>query len=235
MENLTSEDFETFEEYEDYLSKKPSAPAKKVGGSAILNIKVVNATGVAQTMELFNPNASIALTGNLQVTTLTPFTIADVASVLVNNTAPTPDFPLNKVAFNEFGNLQYQSLAGGVDQVMTISCTNNGVTYRQIFESCKTMRFRIYKCLYSFVADPQADNGINFFYKSTFGKQSNNEITPSAFKDPINPQTKLLNVQANWLIDCESGLTQTINIGETVSMQLYIDNIDRGSQVWAKR
>ena len=225
MENLTSEDFESYEDYEDYVMRKKGGSAQPFSklGTALLNIKIVNATGAAQTVELFNPNASVALINNPAVSALNPFTAADVADALVNG------FPTNTILFDLSGNLIY-NIAGGI---MTTSVTNSGVTYRQLFESCKTMRFRIWQIMYGFIADPQADNGINFFYRSTFGKQNNNEITPSAFKDPINPQTKLLKVPVNFNIDCESGITQVINIGETVSMQMYIDKVERGL-AWPK-
>lgn len=225
MENLDLSDFESFEDYEDYIkNKKPmTRPVAKLP-TAKLNIKIVNNTGAPQVVELFNPNASVALVNNPAVSALNPFTGADVADALVNG------FPVNTILFDANGNLIY-NIAGGL---MTVSCTNNGVSYRQLFESCKTMRFRIWQINYSFVSDPQADNGINFFYRSTFGKQSNNEITPSAFKDPINPQTKLLKINSDFRIDCESGLQQTINIGETVGMQMDIDLIERG-MVWQKR
>lgn len=223
--NYTAEDFESFEQYEDYVKGKKGSPASAAAASrqalpkALLNIKVVNNTGAAQVLELFNPNASVALVNNPAVSALNPFTAADVVALNTNNL----------IYFNRVGNLVYDVAAG----LMTTSITNNGVSYRQLFESCKTMRFRIEKCMYSFVNDPQADNGINFFYKSTFGKQSNNEITPSSYKDPINPQTKLLDCRVNWLIDCESGIQQTINIGETVGMSMFMNGIERGL-VWPK-
>lgn len=225
-DNLNFSDFETYEDYEDYVkNKRTSAPKVSVAKlpTAKINIKIVNATGAAQIVELFNPNASVALVKNLSISSLNPFTAADVADALVNG------FPVNHIMFDVNGNLIY-NIAGGL---LTVSCTNNGVSYRQLFESCKTMRFRINQINYSFIADPQADNGINFFYRSTFGKTANNEITPSVFKDPINPQTKLLKVAADFKIDCESGISQLINIGETVGMSMDIDNIERGL-VWSK-
>ena len=209
FENMEPENFENF-------AKKPN-PIKKA--SAILNLKIVNNTGAAQVVELFNPNASVALINNPAISTLNPFTAADVTAANTNNL----------IYFNRAGNLVYDVAAG----LMTTSCTNSGVTYRQLFESCKTMRFRIYKIMYTSVSDAQAENGLNFFYRSTFGKQTTNEITPSSFRDPINNQTKLLKMEADFRIDCESGLSHRIEIGETVTLNLYIDNIDRGV-IWPK-
>lgn len=234
-ENLTADNFDSFDDYENYLKKKKSIGMSKSSlpmdsnplkrdGNALLNIKIVNATAAVQNLELFNPNSSVALINNPAVSALNPFTAADVVAVNTNNL----------IYFNRAGGLVYDVAAG----LMTTTITNNGVTYRQLFESTKTMRFRIWRCKYSFVNDPQADNGINFFYNSTFGKQTTNEITPSNFKAPINPQTKLLDMGGegtalNWLIDCESGIRQNINIGETVGMALSLNGVERGL-VWPK-
>lgn len=221
MENIDNENFESYEDFEEYENAKGKSAPKKVGGTAMLNIKITNNTGANQTIELFNPNASVALVNNPTISALNPFTAADVTAVNTNNL----------IFFNRAGNLVYDVAAG---QMIT-SITNNGVTYKQLFESTKTMRFRITKCLFNPTAEAQLDNGINFFYKSTFGKQTNNEITPSNFRDPINPNAKLMKMTPlNWLIDCESGLSFVVNAAELVlTMTLHIDNIQRGA-VWAK-
>lgn len=229
MENLTNEDFESYEDYEDYedYQSKKSAPAPKLGGNAMLNLKVVNNIAAANTIEIFNPNASVAIINNPSVSALNPFTAADTADAVVGIN-PSPALT---IFFDINGNLVYTGV--GALQ-MTLNVTNTNVSYRQLWESCKTMKFRIYQCMFESVNTPQGNNGISFFYRSTFGKVQTNEITPSSFKDPINPQGRLFKMKTNWQIDCESGLTQSIESGETVTYQLYIDNIQRGL-IWNKK
>ena len=180
---------------------------------AQLSVKVVNGTSGTQNIELFNFLRSIVSIYNAAVTTSNPSQAYTNVSV---NTGTGLAITADRVYFNETGDLVIE-LAGGTKT--TISCQT--VPYRTLFEGSAVLPFKVSKFRYSFTTDPQMDEEIVMFKKTIFGKYTENRISPRAYLDPNQQQSKVVDIPIGFEVNAESGLQQNILSGETVSFNLF--------------
>lgn len=205
--------------YDDTYTGKPN-PTKAmafptsswVKTSGYFVVRVVNAIGAAQTVELFNSlNNGVFVTSTL-TPTLNPFTFSNRAVANANST----------IVFAANGD-SILTTAGGV--ILTISCSQ--IPYRTLLETLKFYRISIRETKMTFTNEPQLDNDINYTEKTFLGKNNTNTFTPRAFFKDAQFQSKQVTMTQPYIIDGERGLNFTCNSGETMSFSFYLDKLQK--------
>lgn len=207
---------DTYDDTEDEYKGK-SNPSKNashsvgwVRTSGYFVVKIVNAIGAAQVVELFNSLANGAYVINPLTPTLNPFSFANRAAANQNST----------IVFEHNGNMTYTTAAGGI---LTISC--NQIPYKVLLETLKFYRISIKETKMTFTNEPQLDNDIYYTEKTFLGKDNKNTFTPRAFFKDGQFQSKQVTMLQPYIIDGERGLNFTVNSGETMSFSFYLDKM----------
>lgn len=213
---------ETYDDtYDDTYTGKPNMsknlPNNPSGNAWIKTsgyfvVKIVNAIGAAQVVELFNSLNNGANVISPLTPTLNPFTFSNRAAANANST----------IVFAANGD-QIYTAAGGA--ILTISC--NSIPYRTLLESLKFYRISIRETKMTFTNEPQLDNDINYTEKTFLGKNNTNTFTPRAFFKDAQFQSKQVTMTQPYIIDGERGLNFNCNSGETMSFSFYLDRMQK--------
>lgn len=175
-------------------------------------VRIVNAIGAAQIVELFNSLNNGAFVVSPLTPTLNPFTFSNRSAANANST----------IVFAANGD-QIYTTAGGV--ILTISC--NSIPYRTLVETLKFYRISVKEMKVTFTNEPQLDNDINYTEKTFLGKNNTNSFTPRAFFKDVQFQSKQVTINQPFILDGERGLNFTCNSGETMSFSFYLDRMQK--------
>lgn len=205
--------------YDDSYTGKPN-PSKNMGiptsswvrTSGYFVIRIVNAIGAAQVVELFNSLNNGGFVTSTLTPTLNPFTFSNRAAANANST----------IVFAANGDQIYTTAAGAI---LTISC--NQIPYRTLLETLKFYRISVKDTKMTFTNEPQLDNDINYTEKTFLGKNNTNTFTPRAFFKDAQFQSKQVTMTQPYIIDGERGLNFTCNSGETMSFSFYLDKMQK--------
>ena len=191
------------------------APMRKAVSSqplAQFTLTIVNALGVKVVVELFNYLRSIAFVNNPNISAYNPFTALDVASANANSL----------VYFDRTGKLIIQDAAG---LKCTISCVQ--FPYRSLFEASSRFPLLLNNIKMNVLTDAQIDNDIIHVTNTFLGGTKRNPISPRTFFKETQFQSKIVNIPVGCLIDAEKGLETSVEIGETVTYNMYLRRYEK--------
>ena len=130
------------------------------------------------------------------------------------------------VSFTQNGDLTIKGGAG--DPVITISSIT--YPYKSLLDMSAFQPFIIKLIRLSVTTDSQLNNGINLFRNTHFNNIESNQVSPRQFFNPNQFQGKIVDIPLNYLIDSESGLLYIIEAGETVKMNMLVQDKITGQQ-----
>ena len=205
--------------YDDTYTGKPN-PTKAmsyptsawVKTSGYFVVRVVNAIGAAQVVEIFNSLNNGAFVTSTLTPTLNPFTFSNRAVANANST----------IVFAANGDAILTNAAGAI---LTLSCSQ--IPYRTLLETLKFYRISIRETKMTFTNEPQLDQDINYTEKTFLGKNNTNTFTPRAFFKDAQFQSKQVTMTQPYIIDGERGLNFICNSGETMSFSFYLDKLQK--------
>lgn len=180
-----------------------------------VTITIVNNIAATQTVELFNAFRSFSKILNNNVSVSLP--IAAWPNDTVDGVTGLP-LTVSRVYWNQTGDLVIESAAG---TRCTISCDT--VPYRTLFEGSAVLPFMIKQMRYSFQNDPQLNKEIVANTNTIFGKETKNKISPKAYLDPNQLQTKVVDIPVSISVNGETAIFHDVIAGETVSICLFIN------------
>ena len=80
----------------------------------------------------------------------------------------------------------------------------------------------------SFTNESQLDNDITHLTQTFLGKVEQNTFTPRVYFKDNQFQSKQVTIPQPYIIDGERGLQFTLNSGETMSFNFYLNGIMKG-------
>jgi hypothetical protein len=205
--------------YDDTYTGKPNPTKNRdfptsawVKTSGYFVVRVVNAIGAAQVVEIFNSLNNGAFVTSTLTPTLNPFTFSNRSVANANST----------IVFAANGDAILTTAAGAI---LTLSCSQ--IPYRTLLETLKFYRISIRETKMTFTNEPQLDQDINYTEKTFLGKNNTNTFTPRAFFKDAQFQSKQVTMTQPYIIDGERGLNFICNSGETMSFSFYLDKLQK--------
>lgn len=190
----------------------------KPGNKMQVNITLANPTLVNLTFELFSYLDSMTrnqkaeyISGAFQYIPLLSF---EGIAALVADTG-------GLVGFNKLGDLEIWG-ANAAALKGKISCDE--ISYAAFFEASAVQAFQVAYLRYTCLTDPQIDKVINYIHKSFSGGIKRNPISPRSYFRPNQFQSKTIDINAQFSVGIDSGLTTTVLAGENVRLAIFIQS-----------
>lgn len=217
------EELEAAAGYDDQMSYDPDAPSftgpnpnipQRTRQKASFDLTMVNTSGTAYTIELFNELRTF--TENLNTSlAASPLTMIPQSS---NNGLQAAGVGI--VGYDSLGKLILTG-ATAYTPVITIDCPQ--YTYRALQKSSGRRPFRIVGIRMTVTTNAQIDNEITHFTSNFLGASQRNVLSPRTFFNPQQFQTNIVDIQCNFPIDDQKGFFYKLNGNETVKWNVLIE------------
>lgn len=181
---------------------------------ANFDLVMVNASGETLTFELFNEMKSFVENRNTALVTS--------ATVLYHPQTSFEGLALagvGVVGYTELGLLRATGALAAT--ALTVDCPQ--YTYRALVKSSARRPFRIVGIRMTVTTDTQIDQEIIHFTNNFLGAKSQNTLNPRTFFNPMQNQSKIVDIQCDFPIDDQKGLTYKLVAGETVKWNVLIE------------
>lgn len=218
------EELEASANYDDLSSYDPDAPQftgrnpnipTQMKQKASFDLTMVNTTGEALTIELFNELRTFVENLNTSIVTS--------ATVLYRPQASIGGQQLVGVGVVGFDTSGKLSATGSTAYTSVLSVDCPQYTYRGLLKSSGRRPFRIVGIRMTVLTDGQIDNEIVHFTSNFLGASNRNVLSPRTFFNPQQFQTKIVDIQCNFPIDDQKGFLYKINANETVKWNVLIE------------
>lgn len=101
-----------------------------------------------------------------------------------------------------------------------VSC--NQIPYRQLLGELEDTVLAVRKVKMQVTNTTQFDNEFRFIRKSIFGRVDENTLEPSTYVDPINPNTRVIDITQGYLVDKKTGIFITLEPNEDTSLSFFV-------------